>query len=274
MQHFLSLPDVEFKKQSFATGTLGVRVASHLQQKIHADHLKPSTRLPSETFIAQHFKVSRSVVREAIALLKKDGILESRKGSGTFISENFRPNPVNDSELAEQSVHALLNLIEVRRGLESETAALAAIRRTPGQLAEIEDALRKIEEATIVGESGVEEDVRFHMLIAQATGNPYWVKFVDMLSNSLRSATRVTRANEDRRADFAQQVQEEHEQIVAAIEAGNPDVARLAASAHMIHAAERVKLADRNFWRGTGGELVRNIVASDLPVKKSSFHST
>lgn len=262
MSQFLKLPDIEIKKTHFSAGNLGSRIANTLLNQFHADSLTPNTRLPSELIIAKHFKVSRTVVREAIATLKKDGILESRKGSGTFISDKFKPNPEIVNETTEQSVHALQNIIEVRRGIESEIAALAAIRRTPGQLSDIEDALRKIKKVTDDSHSGVEEDVRFHMLIAQATGNPYWLKFVDTFSYSLRAATSVTRANEDRRLDFAQQVQEEHEAIVAAIASGNAELARQAASKHMINAAERLKLADRSFWKEEGSALAQDIVAN------------
>lgn len=260
MSQLLKLADVDIKKTHFSTGNLGTRIANTLLNQFHADNLAPHTRLPSESIIAKHFKVSRTVVREAIAILKQDGILESRKGSGTFIGEKFKPNPEMVKEVTEQSVHALLNIIEVRRGIESEIAALAAIRRTPGQLSDIEEALGKIQKVTDAGMSGVEEDVRFHMLIAQATGNPYWLKFVNTFSYSLRAATTVTRANEDRRLDFAQQVQEEHEAIVAAIAAGDAEEARLAASRHMINAAERLKLADRSFWKEEGSALARDIV--------------
>lgn len=255
-----TLPDPDTDHAGFATGTLGSRVADKLLQKIRADRLMPGTRLPSEQAMAQHFGVSRTVVREAIALLKAEGILSTRKGSGAFICKTDGAQVAKDDELTEQSVQSLLNLIEVRRGLESETAALAAVRRTPGQLAEIEHALRRIEEAVAAGVSGVEEDVRFHLSIAEATGNPYWAKFVEMFAQPTRSAIKVTRANEARRADFSSQVRQEHEKIVSAIAAGDPELARIAAAEHMTNAAERVRLADREFWRGDGGELARNLV--------------
>lgn len=260
MTLLIKLPTAEIKKTHFVEGSLGVRIAHLLLNQFHIDNLAPNTRLPSESFIARHFKVSRTVVREAIAILKKDEVLQSRKGSGTFIGEKFRARPGKANEVTEQSAHALQNIIEVRRGIESEIAALAAIRRTPGQLSDIEEALRKIKQVTDAGHNGVEEDVRFHMLIAQATGNPYWLKFVDTFSYSLRSATSVTRANEDRRLDFAQQVQEEHEAIVAAISSGDANLARDAASKHMINAAKRLKLADKQFWEEEGSALAREIV--------------
>jgi DNA-binding FadR family transcriptional regulator len=245
---------------SFTPGTLGERVANKLLQKIRGDRLAPGTRLPSEHSMALHFGVSRTVVREAIALLKADGLLTTRKGSGAFICDGGVPHAATGDPLTEQSVQSLLNLTEVRRGLESETAALAAVRRTPAQLADIEHALRRIEEAVAAGVDGVEEDVQFHLRIAEATGNPYWVKFVEMFAQQIRLAIKVTRANEARRMDFANQVRDEHEKIVSAIAAGEPELARIAAGDHMLGVAERVRLADREFWRGKGGALARDLV--------------
>jgi GntR family transcriptional regulator, transcriptional repressor for pyruvate dehydrogenase complex len=245
---------------SFPTGTLGARVAEQLLNKIRLDDLQPGARLPSEQAMAQHFGVSRTVVREAIALLKAEGLLETRKGSGAFVRNADAAHALRADRLTEQSIQSLLNVIEVRRGMEAEAASLAAVRRSPGQLADIEHALRRIEEAVAAGSDGVEEDAKFHQSIAVATGNPYWVRFVEMFAQPIRSAVKVTRANEARREDFARQVQAEHEQIVNAIAAGDPERARAAAREHMERAAERVRLADREFWRGDGGELARRLV--------------
>lgn len=244
-------------QNSFQSGTLGSRVAERLLAKIREDGLQPGTRLPSEQNMAEHFGVSRTVIRDAIALLKAEGLLETRKGSGAFLRRPASPSPMQTDPLTEQSIQSLLNLIEVREGVEAETAALAAVRRTPAQLADIEHALRRIEEAVAAGLDGVEEDAKLHQSIAVATGNPTWVRFVEMFAEPIRSAVKVTRTNEARREDFTRQVQEEHERIVSAIAARDPDAARAAARAHMEQAARRVREADREFWRGQGGELAR-----------------
>jgi DNA-binding FadR family transcriptional regulator len=259
-----SLPVGGHDINGFMTGTLGSRVAEMLLDKIRVDDLTPGTRLPSEQAMAQHFGVSRTVVREAIAILKADGLLETRKGSGAFVRKPELAHSVVADRLTEQSIQSLLNLIEVRRGIEAETAALAAVRRSPGQLAEIEYALRRIEEAVAAGRDGVEEDAHFHLSIAEATGNPYWVRFVGMFAQPIRSAVKVTRANEARREDFSRQVRAEHEKIASAIAAGNAEAARAAATEHMEHAASRVRQADREFWRGSGGELARRLVDEQL----------
>ena len=109
-------------------------------------------------------------------------------------------------------------------------------------------------------QAAVTEIVNAGTVIAVATGNPYWVKFIEMFAQPARSAVKVTRANEARREDFSTQVRLEHEKIVAAIAAGDPDAARAAAAEHMLHAAERVRQADHEFWRGDGGALARHLV--------------
>lgn len=245
---------------SFVAGTLGARIAAALLRKIQTDRLAVGTRLPSEQAMAVHFDVSRNIVREAIALLKADGILDTRKGSGAYL---LRLPAATPDALTARSIESLLNLIEVRRGLEGETAALAAQRHTPGQLLDIERALLRIEVAVDSDQDGVEEDYQFHLAIAQATGNPYWPALVATFATPIRSGVGVTRANEARRAAMAGQVLQEHRNIVAAIRAGTPERARAAAIEHMHMAAQRVHLADREFWQGEGGALARKI--GDLP---------
>jgi GntR family transcriptional repressor for pyruvate dehydrogenase complex len=239
---------------TFVAGTLGERTAQALLQKIRDDRLAAGTRLPSEQAMVVHFGVSRNTVREAIARLKADGILDTRKGSGAFIVRL----PAADA-VTERSIGSLLELIEVRGGLEAEMAALAAQRHTPGQLLEIERALLGIEAAVANGQDGVDEDFAFHLAIAQATGNSYWPQLVTLFAAHIRSGVEVTRANEARQAQMAGQVLAEHEEIVAAIRARAPTRARAAASAHMRMATERVHLADRAFWQGEGGALARKI---------------
>lgn len=254
----------------FPTGNLASRVAELLLNKIRSDGLEAGTKLPSESAMARHFGVSRTVIREAIAALKGDGLLETRKGSGTYVRDVAQIRAQSADLVTEASIQSLLNLIEVRRGMEAESAALAALRRTPAQLAEIEHSLRRIEEAVTGGTDGVEEDTRFHQAIAAATGNPYWVRLMEMFAQPIRSAVRVTRANEARRDDFARQVQAEHQRIVDAIATGDPDLARAAAATHMEQAAQRVRSADREFWRGEGGEYARQLTREDAGSEQGS----
>ena len=242
-----------------AGASLSARVANVLLKKIQAADLSPGTRLPTENAMAQHFGVSRTVIREAIASLKAEGIVETRQGSGAFVSRPVVESGFQVDPLTRDSVHKLLELIEVRRSTDSEIAALAAARRDAHQLEVIRHMLAQVDEAVVAGRNGVEEDLAFHLALARATGNPYWVKLMEMFSQQVRAAITVTRANEARRADFAQDVRLEHERIVAAIAAGDADAARSAAAHHMECAAKRVASADQEFWVREGGEYARRL---------------
>jgi GntR family transcriptional regulator, transcriptional repressor for pyruvate dehydrogenase complex len=234
--------------------SLSSRVAAALQDKIRSGTLPEGARLPTENALARHFGVSRTVIREAIAALKAEGLVETRQGSGAYLR---RPDPAfRIDPLTREAVGNLLQLIEVRRVIEAEIAALAATQRSAAQLDEIRQALARIDAAQ---GDGVEEDVAFHLALARATGNPYWAGMVEMFAAQLRTAVTVTRANEARRRDFADQVRNEHARILAAVAAGDPETAREAAAEHMAQAAARVIAADQDFWTREGGEYARRL---------------
>jgi GntR family transcriptional repressor for pyruvate dehydrogenase complex len=244
---------------------LAEQVADMLEQKIRTGQLAEGEKLPSEARLVNQFEVSRTVVREAISRLKSLGLVEARQGAGMFVR---RPSlqPLDLAVTGTASRAVVLQIVEVRRALEAEVAELAALRRDETQLAAILAARKAIDEAVAAGRDGTDEDVRFHRAIAEAAGNPFLIRTLDYLSQLLRGATRVTRANEARRHDFARAVNEEHERIVAAIAAGDSTGARQAAARHMVNAASRIEQADATFWRQHGERLARELIApDDLP---------
>lgn len=113
-------------------------------------------------------------------------------------------------------------MVEVRRALEAEVAGLAAQRRTAADVRQIRQAIATLDKAVEAGGDGVQEDVAFHRAIADAASNPFLLSTLQYLSRFLHGATRVTHADEARRGDFARQVKEEHQAILAAIEASDP----------------------------------------------------
>ena len=179
----------------------------------------------------EQFSVSRTVVREAVSRLKSLGLVDSRQGSGMYVRD-AGVSPLNFDAKSAVSKQAVIQMVEVRRALEAEVA----------------------------GGDGVDEDIQFHRAIAEAARNPFLIGTLEYLGQFLRGATRVTRANEARRADFARQVQDEHEMIARAIEAGDPAVARLAASRHMDNAIQRIEQADPSFWQQAGVQLAQPLV--------------
>ena len=154
------------------------------------------------------------------------------------IKPAISPLKIDDSVI--ESREGLLQIVELRRAIESETAALAAQRRSKVQLAEIEVAFRAIDAEVAAGGDGVAADVAFHRAIAQATRNPYFLKTLEFLTQYLTSGTRMTRANEARRIEFMRQVREEHSVIVEAIRRRDAVAARNAAATHMFNVAKRL----------------------------------
>lgn len=241
---------------------LSVQVAQQLAAEIRAGRFAPGDKLPTEARLVEQFQVSRTVVREALSRLKSLGLVDSRQGSGVYVQAGAAFEPLNFDARHAASREAVKQLVEVRRALEAEAAELAALRRTPAQLRALRTALRAIDSATAAGRDGVEEDVRFHRLIAEAAGNPFLMGTLDYLAQFQRGSIRVTRANEARREDFAGQVRQEHQAILQAIEAGDAAQARQAAAGHMRHAARRIDQADAGFWTQEGELLAMPLVAS------------
>ena len=196
--------------------------------------------------------------------LKSLGLVESRQGSGVFV----RPagfSPLNFDARSAVSKQAVIQMVEVRRALEAEVAALAALRRTDVDIKRIKRAVEALAQAVKAGGDGVTEDVALHRAIADAAQNPFLISTLDYLRQFLHGATRVTRANEARRADFARQVQREHLAIMEAITLGDAAKARKAASSHMDNAIKRIEQADPTFWQQEGVKLASPLVLGTTP---------
>lgn len=254
-----------------AKGTLADHVTGVLAQQIRAGEFAPDARLPSEMELTGRFAVSRTVIREAISRLKSEGLVGSRRGSGTVV---LGANPATPFRLDLQvddvrdSIQAVLRVIELRRGVEGEMAALAAQRRTKAQDRAIRQALKAIDRAAQEGRDGVQEDFAFHAAISNAAHNPLYTSLVQFLSQFLHAAIRVARINEARRSDFGQQVRSEHAAIAQAIAAGDAEAARAAALRHMENSARRIQAADREFWASEAGraaarDLARQVAPTD-----------
>jgi GntR family transcriptional repressor for pyruvate dehydrogenase complex len=247
--------------QSITPGAhLSDRVAEAIAAEIRSGRLMPGDRLPTEAALVTQFSVSRTVVRESVSRLKSLGLVDSRQGSGVYVKKpGF--SPLNFDERYAVSKQAVIQIVEVRRALEAEVAALAAQRRTGADVKRIRQSIAALDKAVQAGGDGVDEDVQYHRAIADAARNPFLIGTLEYLGQFLRGATRVTRANEARREDFARQVREEHEMISHAIEAGDVAAARKAAARHMDNAIKRIEQADPSFWQQAGEQLARPLVS-------------
>ncbi|MBL0085758.1 MAG: FadR family transcriptional regulator [Ideonella sp.] len=213
--------------------SLSDRLAARLAAQIESGALQPGDRLPTEAKLALLHGVSRSVVREAVHRIKSRGLLLSRQGSGVFVAAQPLHRALEFDPAVLGSVSNLLQVLEVRRVMEGEIAALAAERATRTQITALRRALQAIDAASARGEDGVAEDLAFHLAIAEASGNPQFSQLLGFLGQYLREGMRITRANEARRADFMEAVRHEHHAVLDAIAARDAPAARRAANLHM-----------------------------------------
>ena len=239
---------------------LSEQLAGVLAGWIREGQLATGQKLPTENTLVQDFGVSRTVVREAFSRLKTLGLIETRQGSGAYVKKV--PSATEQLSLSpDGTLDAVIQMVEVRRALEAESAALAAARATPQAVKKIKQALAALDKAVAQGGDGVSEDVAFHACIAQAAANPFLMATLAYLNQFLENATRVTRANEATRAELEQAVRQEHQAILQAIEAGDVKAARAAGTRHMVKAAQRIGRADPAFWASQGRALAERLRA-------------
>jgi GntR family transcriptional repressor for pyruvate dehydrogenase complex len=221
--------------------TLADRLAVRLSDQIERGELTPGDRLPTEAALAALHGVSRSVVREAVHRIKSRGLLVSRQGSGVFVAPPSECKPLAFDPKVLESVQAVVHVVEIRRVLEGEMAALAAVRATRSQITSLRRALAALDAAVAGGRDGVDEDLAFHRAIGEATGNPQFSLLLGFLEQYLREAMRITRGNEARRADFMEAVRMEHRAIVEALIARDAAAARRAATQHLVLGERRLE---------------------------------
>lgn len=231
-------------QQPLANQRLSDQLAADLRRQIEAGEVQPGQRLPTEQALAVQYAVSRTVVREAVSRLRSSGLLVARQGSGMFVASRDAARPLDFDSAVLANLGAVLDVVEVRRALESEVAALAAARATPAQRRAIQDALALADASIASGSATVDEDLAFHQAVAEAAGNPQFPRLLRHLEQYLRDAMTVTRRNESMKQEFIAQVRQEHQAIADAILARDADAARAAATRHMHEAARRLHDSD------------------------------
>jgi GntR family transcriptional repressor for pyruvate dehydrogenase complex len=206
-----------------------------LEQKIVSGEMPPGARFPTQKDLADTENVSRTVVREAVARLAARGLVTTRQGSGVYVSltAQYRAFQVTQDELGD--VSDIMRLLEMRAALETEIAALAAVRRTAEDIADLRRVLRVLEETEDDPESAAFNDRLFHLAIAKAARNDYFVRIIDFLGIRLVPPRSLFLRDQPHEAhlDYARKVQGEHEAILDAIVRMDSAKAREAARHHM-----------------------------------------
>ena len=225
--------------------TLALELVDSLGDRIRAGQLKTGDKLPTEAAIMDEFEVSRTVVREAISKLQAAGLVETRHGIGTFVlgpgdGPSFKITPEQFSTLQD-----VIAVLELRIGLETEAAGLAALRRSEGNLLALRKALDVVIAAVEAGQDSVAADFQFHLEIARATQNGHFAELMSTLGSQIipRARLEPTVDMSAERLAYMRRVNAEHESILDAITSQDAESARAAMRTHLSNSRERRRRA-------------------------------
>jgi GntR family transcriptional regulator, transcriptional repressor for pyruvate dehydrogenase complex len=226
--------------------TLSGTLVESLRTRIVSGDIAPGEKLPSEPRLAAEHRVSRTVVREAIARLNLEGLVHTRRGSGSYA---LTP-PADDADGAPPLARSLedrLALVEYRLALEAEAAALAATRRTPAQLGALADRLAALASSDGHPATAIQHDFAFHRLVAEAAANRFLLEALDRLGPQMIAMPRGRLDLHDGGRFTA--VVQEHRAVLAALEAQDPLAAAAAMRVHL--AGSRRRLLQESGGGGT-----------------------
>lgn len=218
------------------------RYADHvhaaLSQAIVGGHWASGMRLPSESALAAHFRVSRPVVRQALERLRADALIASVRGSGSYVqaAKNVAASPHSGVDIAH-----ILHGVELRLVLEPEAAALAALRRGDEDLQRLAACVDAFAQATQAGEPTHAHDYGFHEAIARATANPRLLAAMRALEFDVAHAVKVWRHLGRLKPSMRlQDAVDEHRAVLQCVRDRDAEGARRAMRSHIEKARVRM----------------------------------
>lgn len=221
--------------------SLALDLVEALGDRIRDGRLPAGSKLPTEAQLMAEFGVSRTVVREGISKLQASGLAQTRHGIGTFVlgwgaSAPFRLAPEQFATLRD-----VIAVLELRIGIETEAAGLAAQRRDADNLRQMRSALDAVTTALERGEDAVAPDFQFHLEIARATQNLHFAKLMASLGPMIIPRARLDGAPDlgEAQRQYLQRVHSEHQRIYEAILNQDGDAARAAMRTHLANSRER-----------------------------------
>ncbi|UJW77289.1 FadR/GntR family transcriptional regulator [Rhizobium sp. SL42] len=220
---------------------LPARIAGHIGKEIAEGRIKPGEKLPTEHLLAKTFGVSRSVVREAIAQLRNEGLVDTRQGVGAFVTEGMGRGSIRIEQTDLHHRDSFRSLFQLRIPLEIEAAGLAAVHHDDADLKKLDDSLAQMTGADKWTDQGIVADLIFHRTLAAATHNEYFPLFIGFIAERISLAINAARA-----AAVLEEIVEttiaEHVAIRDAVVTRDPAKARAAMHDHLMGAAGRLDL--------------------------------
>lgn len=222
--------------------TLTQLVAEQLTSDIREGVYPVGTKLPSGKDLAARFGVSQSVIREVMERLRSHGLIDSRQGAGCTVKARMETGGFRLLHGAGVDRADLAAVYELRLELEGAAAALAAVRRTDADIDALATILKSLADNLYSPDHAVELDIAFHVAIADASHNRYYVDLLQYVNLQIRQAVRTARTHSLTRERLPDEVHCEHLRVFDAIRARDPVAARSAATSHLWRAAARLNL--------------------------------
>ncbi len=224
-------------------GNLAEIVVAKLSERMDSGLYVPGEKIPSSALLCEEFGVSRTVVREALTSLKVAGRVITRQGAGVYVTEkdaktlNFEIARIDD-------IRSAMQILELRLGVEIQSVALAAARRTPEALAEIARAYDNLENLdTDDAEVEAKADFEFHLAIARATRNPHFPRFLEAVMGEINFDLVLKRRQAVRPSgSYLKKINKEHAAILGAITQGDTKTAKQALVVHLEESLNRYRL--------------------------------
>ena len=225
--------------QNDGAGSLPDRIYARVVEAILRGDFAPHNQLPTEEALSAQFGVSRPTVREALARLRSDGIIDSRRGAGSTVIR--APGTPVVAATPVKSLADIERYYAFRSCVEMGAAAGAAEFRDADDLEALQQAFEALNTAMEGGESGADEDVRFHLAIARASHNPFFVTTIDTTVAPIRQFIELARNATDKKSlARVRTTQAEHQAIVDAIVRRSPGDAAEAIRIHILNAKRRI----------------------------------
>lgn len=228
---------------------LSSQVADELRALIENGNYAPGDKLPTEPVLVEKFGFSRTVIREAIAALRADGLIESRQGAGVFVlGPREQPELLMLFTQVTDKISDIIEELELRIGIEVEAAGLAAARSSPAQEADIQAQLDRFAQLASEGKPTDDADFCFHMAIATATNNARFKTFLEHIGRRMipRVKFRSVMGGVDLLPSRDSTILAEHAAIAEAIFARDPARAREAMREHLMIGIQRYRAMTRN----------------------------
>ncbi|MBC9785748.1 FadR family transcriptional regulator [Heliobacterium chlorum] len=202
-------------------------IVEQIKDLIRSGNLKAGDRLLSERELAEHLKVSRAAVREALSALEAMGMIDIKPGDGAFIrqpSVNGIIEPLAMLLLVEQDLPR--QILEVRKIMEVGGAGLAAQRRKESNLQSMQLALQQMEQDIQNSVTGEDADFRFHFAVAEAADNSLLLRLMHTISDTMRQTLRTSRIQLLATPGVRERLLDEHIKVYRAIENGDAPAAQ------------------------------------------------